>query len=128
MGIDGVDATIADQPDQVQGATRAGQADAEFAKRWEIEERSGTDALRYPDQVLHDDSARAEVEMADFAVAHLPGGQPDGKAARVEERARRRVPDLVPDRGPSEFDRVVSGVAAIAPAVEDDQCDRGGMV
>ena len=49
-------------------------------------------------QVLLDDRARAEVEVADLGVAHLPVGQPDGAAAGGQRRVRVALPERVEDR------------------------------
>ena len=60
--------------------------------------RAVVDRLADARQVLVDDAAGADVEVADLGVAHLPGGQADGRARRVERAVRVGRPEPVEDR------------------------------
>ena len=53
------------------------------AQRLVLEERAVLDRLVDPQQVLLDDRARAEVEVPDLGVAHLPLGQADRRPPGV---------------------------------------------
>ena len=128
MGVDGVDASVPDQTDQVEGAARAFEMGAKVQERPKPEEGAGSDAVRDSNQILHHDPARAEVQVADFAVPHLAVGEADRRAARLEERLRRAVPEPVPDGGPAQLDRVMRRLGSVAPAVQNDQRDRGLVV
>ena len=114
------------RPDQVQppaGARRAAAqaaSSASFSKK-----RAVGDRVVDPGQVLLDDRAGAEVEVADLGVAHLPVGQADVAAARPRAscadsapRARRR-----PGCRPARSALPGPGLGE-PPAVEDDQRDR----
>ena len=89
VAVVGVDAAGADQPDGVQPArllrTLAGREE-----RRPGEERAVGDRGVDPRQVLEDRAARAEVEVADLGVAHLPLGQPHGVLGRAQDRVRAR--------------------------------------
>ena len=76
-------------------------------------------------EVLLDDGACPEIEMADLGVAHLPVGQPDGAAARGQRRVRIALPERVEDRRVRQRDGVAGTVRRESPAIEDDEADRG---
>ena len=99
------------------------QRGAELDQRRELVELAALDALGDADQVLRHDAAGAEVEVAHLAVAHLALGEADGQPARVQESARVRVPEPVPDRGVGQLDRVALALGPVAPAVQNDQDD-----
>ena len=91
----GVDAAVGDQAEQVQAAARAAAgALAGGEQRLVLEEAAVGDGVVDPGQVLLDDRAGAEVEVADLGVAHLPLGQADvgalGGELGVRELAQRR--------------------------------------
>ena len=65
--------------------------------------------------------------MSDFAVADLPFGKADGESRCVEQRSRRPLPQAVPGRGIAQLDSVAYTARAEAPAVEDDETDRGAL-
>ena len=72
------------------------------------------------------DAAGADVEVADFAVAHLPVGQADEVAAGVNERVGILAQQAVVGRLAGERDGVGLGFGAVSPAVEDDEDERFG--
>ncbi len=113
-----VHAAVGDEADQVDalGARdRLGQA---------LTERAVGDGLVDAHQVLLDDGAGAEVEVADLRVAHLPGRQADGLAAGGQGRRVVGLPQLVEDGGVGERDGVARARLREAVAVEDDERDR----
>ena len=72
------------------------------------------------------DAAGADVEMADFAVAHLPFGQSDERAAGVNQRVGILAQQAVVGGLAGERDGVGLGFGAVSPAVEDDEDERFG--
>ena len=83
-----VDAAVGYEADQVD-ALGPGERRAQHRVRREL---AILDRLIDPGQVLHHDRAGAEVQMAHLGVAHLPLGQPDRAAGRVQLRVRIRRP------------------------------------
>ena len=87
-------------------------------------------ALEMRVKVLVNDAARAEVEVADLGVAHLPGGQPHILAAGAERAGGIGGLQVVVERGLGKHGGIgvafgVFGRIGIdAPAVADDEDDR----
>ena len=85
MLVVAVHAAIGNQPDKMQPSV------ARFRKglpqNFVPLQLAVRDRLVNPGQVLINDPARAEVEMADLGVSHLPCGQPDVLAARAQRSA-----------------------------------------
>ncbi len=75
--------------------------------------------------VHHRDAARAEVEVPDLAVAHLPDGQADVGPAGPDERVRPGGQRGEVRRG-GEPDRVGVALRAFSIAVEDAEDERAG--
>ena len=92
-----------------------------------LEERSVADRFADAHEVLHHDAAGAEVQVSDFAVAHLSLGKPDRAAGRLEQRPRVSRDERVPGRGVRQRDGVALALGAISPAVEHDEHDRAGV-
>src|SRR2546423_14845260 len=86
-------------------------------------EASVSDGRRDAYQILHHDAASAEIEVADFAVAHLPFGQIDAQPGRLEQGPRAPRPYGIPGRSGCECDCVAGSFGAITPAIEYDQRD-----
>ncbi len=80
-------------------------------------------------EVLHHHAARAEVQVADLAVAHLPFGQSDGEPRGVEQRSRacrsraRPTSACAPSRSRSPRARRGSP-SRRAPAKRPDVCSK----
>ncbi len=72
---------------------------------------------------LHD-AAGADVEVADFAVAHLPVGQSDEVVGGLDQRVGKFAQQLVVGGLARERDGVVGGFGAIAPSIEDGENER----
>ena len=70
------------------------------------------------------DAAGTDVEMADFAVAHLAFGQADKRAAGVDQSIRILAQQPVVGWLAGERDGVGFGFGAVSPAVEDDENER----
>ena len=71
-------------------------------------------------EVLIDDAARADIEVADFRVAHLPGGQAHGGLRSLDQRMRTVVPEMVEIRLAGTADRVVRISLAASETIEDE--------
>ncbi len=100
-----------------------------FARRQAMEERvvreEGPVLHRPVDahEVLVDDPPGAEVRVAHLGVPHLPLGEPDGEAARLDGGRRVLAQEGVHVGRPGERDGVRLALLADAPAVEDDEED-----
>ena len=121
--VERMHATRAEEADEVQRAARLPQVRAEFEERRQGVEVAALDGLGDADEVLRHHAAGAQVEVPDFAVAHLSFGKPDGEFARVEQRARMSAPQCLPVGRAGQCDRVSLAFRTIAPAVEHAQHD-----
>ena len=74
-------------------------------------------------EILVDDPPGADVEVADFRVAHLAFRKSDAELGRVDRRMRAGGEQLPPVGRIGARDRVVGRVLATAEAVEDQQHD-----
>ena len=72
---------------------------------------------------LHN-AARADVQVADFAVAHLPVGQADKMLRGADQRVGKLAQQLVVGGLAGQRNGVVGGFGAVAPSVEDGQNER----
>ena len=119
--VEGVDPSGTQQPDEMQRPAGLPQAGAQLYQRGKLIEFTCLDALGDADQILGDHPAGADVQVADLAVPHLAFGEADGKAAGVEQGARKASPEPVPDRGGSQLDGVSFALAPVPPAVQNHQ-------
>jgi hypothetical protein len=71
-------------------------------------------------EVLVEHPARADRQVPDLRVAHLPRRQPDGFAGCLQRRVRIAAPERVEDRRVRELDGVAGAGRRATPAVEDD--------
>ena len=90
-----------------------------------LEEGARRDVVVDPHEVLAHDAAGAQVGVPDLGVPHLPVGQADRPARRVELGVRIVCPEAVEDRRVGELDRVPRPRRRQAPAVEHDEADEG---
>ena len=74
------------------------------------------------------DASGTDVEMADFAVAHLSVGQADVVAAGLNQRVGIFAQQAVVVGLAGQGDGVGFGLGAVAPAVENDQHKRFGTL
>ena len=102
----------------------------EFDQRRIRRQRAVGDRLVDAGQFLVNDAARAEIQVADFAVAHLPGGQADVLARGAEPALRVGLVKVFVERELGEQRRVAfllgggGAFRADAPTVPDDKSDR----
>src|SRR5215468_7006902 len=86
-----MDTAVRDQPEQMcPFATRE-----RGLQDWAFEERAVLDRLVHAHEVLEQDPAGADRQVAYLRVAHLPGRQADCLPRRVERRVRVRAPEPV---------------------------------
>ena len=117
-----------DQAEQMAGAA------ARFELLDEIDERRRARDLAAGDrgadarQILHHHAAGADIEMADFGIAHLAVGQADVLAGGVQKAVRQALPQPVEGRRLGLADGVVRRVLAPAPAVQNDQHNRASLL
>ena len=71
-----------------------------------------------------DHAACANVEVADFAVAHLPGGQADKASAGMDQGVGKLGQQAIVVRLPRQRNRIGRGRRSITPAIEDDEDER----
>src|SRR6185312_8631086 len=89
-----------------------------------VEERAVLDRIVDPGQVLPHHGARAEVQVPDLRVAHLPLGQADRTPARCELGVAIAVPELVEHRRVRLRHRVAWARRREAEAVEHHETHR----
>ena len=122
----GVDAAIGDEADEMKGSAFLGGELAGAGERGVGEEAAVEDGGVDAGHVHADDPTGAEVQVADFAVAHLAVGQADEAVAGLEKRIREAVEKAVVDG----FAGLSNGVAvrdgAVAPTVENGENDGFG--
>ena len=114
-------AAVAHQPDQMQLASAAALHRVEQQRL--AEEFAAGDQLVDARDVHLDDAAGADIQVAHFAIAHLPFGQADVRAGGVNQRVGKILQQAVVIGFAGEGDGVALGFGAIAPAVEDGQHD-----
>ena len=85
------------------------------------EDRAVADGQVDAHQVLEQDAAGADREVADLRVAHLPRRQADRLTRGREARVRVRRPEVVEHRRRGQLDGVSGAGRGEAPAVEDDE-------
>ena len=96
---------------------------AEFLEHGELVELAPLDALGDAHEVLRDHATGAQVEVPDFAVAHLSDREPDGEFAGIEEGARVVVPQPVPGGRVRHRDGIALPLGPVSPAVEHHEHD-----
>ena len=116
-----VDAALRDEAEQVHVAAPLPRPLERPDERRVLEDRAVPDGQVDPHQILEQDAARADREVADLGVAHLPGGQADCLTRGGEARVRVRRPEIVEDRRRGQLDGVPGAGWSEAPAVEDDE-------
>ena len=111
------------QADEVAGAAARLELADQIDQRRRAGDLARRDGVGDAWQVLHDDAAGADVEMADLGVAHLAVRQADVVARGAQERARPRAPQTVEGRRPRLAHGVVGAILAPTPAIENNQHD-----
>ena len=116
-----VDAAVGDEADEVHVATaRRGTVKCP-EEGVVLEERAVLDRLAHAHEILEEQAARADREVADLRVAHLAVGKADRRARRGECRVWIPLPESVEHRRLGELDRVAGPRGRDPPPVEDDE-------
>ena len=89
---------------------------------WREKFAAGDELVDARDVHLHD-AAGADIQMADFAVAHLALGQADERAGGVDQRVGKILEQAVVIGFAREGDGVAFGFGAVAPAVKNGEDD-----
>ncbi len=121
-----VHAAVGDEPRDVQHTAPAASGRERRLQRGVARERPVGHRIADAHQVLGDDAPRADVEMPDLGVAHLPLGQPDGTAGGDQRGVRIALPERVEDGRPRERHGVPGPVGRETEAVEHDERDGSG--
>ena len=115
-------AAVAEQPHQMEMA--AAGALHRFDQQRVREELARRDHQVDARDVHVDDAAGADVQMADFAVAHLAFGQSDVRTGGVDQRVRIFAQQPIVDGLARGGNRIALDGGGEAPAVEDGQYER----
>ncbi len=116
-----VDAAVRYESEEVNVSPSFPRALEGAAKRGVLVERAVRDGQIDAHEVLEQDTTRADGEVADLRVAHLPVGKPDGAPGGGKGRAWEPFPQVVEDRRVGELDGVAGPGRGDSPAVEDDE-------
>ena len=84
-----------------------------------IEERTVLDRLVDAGEALVHHPAGAQVHMAHFGIAHLSVRQANLDTGGGKQGVRAVLPQPVPDGGGGSSYRVVGGIFAMSPAIQD---------
>src|SRR6202046_925281 len=117
-----MDAAVADKAEKVE-LTRA-TAFHGFEKQRLARKFAVGDELIDSRAVHVNDAAGPDIQVADFAVAHLSDGKTDSGTGRLDERIGKVLQDAVVVGLARESDGIAFGFGAVAPAVEDGEDDR----
>jgi hypothetical protein len=116
-----VNAAIGDQTDQMQGATRlAGVLEAGLDLFVVLERVVGHHAVNARNVHLHN-AARANVQVAHFAVAHLPARQTDKLFRCLDQRVGIFAQKRVVGGLCGQCNGVVFSLRTISPSIEDGE-------
>ena len=95
---------------------------ASSEQRLALEFAAGDELVNAGDVHVHD-AAGADIQMADFAIAHLSFGEADSGSGGVNERVGKFAEEAIVIWFARKGDRIAGGFGAIAPAVEDGEDD-----
>src|SRR5438067_1799349 len=108
---------VGDEPEQMHVLPALERA----AKRLVLEEPAGLDRVVHTHEILEQDAARPDRQVADLRVSHLRFRESDGRARGDERRVRTVPPEPVEHRRLGELDRVAGAGRRDPPPVEDDE-------
>lgn len=119
-----VHAAVGDESEEVEGAVALSRKLDGAGENGIGEEGAVLDGGIDTGDVHADDASGTEVEMADFAVAHLAVGKSDVVVAGADEGVGVGGQELVVGGLAGERDSVAVSLRAVAPAVEDGEDNR----
>ena len=111
-----VNATVRDEAEEMDVPSPLARACERGYERLVLRERTVRDRVVHALEVLEKHAARADREVTDLRVAHLPGRKPDRLTRRSERRVRVPRPERVEDRRLRELDGVPRARAARVPS------------
>src|SRR3954470_5317976 len=91
------------------------------AQRRVVDQGAVGDRLVDTHQVLVEPPARADRQVADLGVPHLPGREPGGLARRLDRRVRVLGPETVEHGRLRQVDGISWTGGRAAPSVQDDE-------
>ena len=116
-----VDAAVGDEPEQVDVRAALLRALEGPHERRVLEQLTAFDRDIDTHQVLEEDTARSDRQVADLRVAHLPRREADRLARGLQARVRELGPEPVEHRGVRQLDCIARPGRRAAPPVQDDQ-------
>src|SRR5262249_9389112 len=118
-----VDPSRRDEPEQMDVDVTLARAAERGEEHVVLEERAVRNRAIDSLEILQQDAARPEREVADLRVAHLTRRKADGRSRSLEGRVGITLPQRVEYRRVGEFDCVPRPGRRQPPPVEDDQYD-----
>ena len=112
-----------EQAHHVQGAAARIHRRARRIQFAVVEEAGVLDRRVHAGQVLVNDAAGTQVHVPDFGIAHLPVRQAHMTAFGMDQRMRRGGQQSVPVGQLGLGQRIVFGLVAMPPAIQDQQDD-----
>src|SRR5512132_4680726 len=116
-----MDAAVRDEPEQVDVGATLLRSLERSDERGVLEERPIRDRAVHALEVLVENAAGADRQMADLRVAHLAVRQPDRLTGGLERRVRVSRPEGVEHRRLGQLDRIPRAGGRDAPPIEDDE-------
>ncbi len=117
----GVHASGGDEAEQVHGTAPRRRPAERAAKHLVLQEGAVADGGVHALQVLEEDAAGADREMAHLRVAHLSVREPDGLPGGPQLRVRIACAELVEDGCARQLDCVSRPGRGDTPSVQDDE-------
>ena len=121
MSLIGMHATVGNQTKEVKLAATGARVLHRVQQNGILKEVSVLDHQLDARGIHVHNSTRADIQMSDFAVAHLTIRQPDIRAAGLNQRVGILAQQAVVNRLAGERDGVGFGFGSVSPAVEDDE-------
>src|ERR1041385_8479308 len=117
MGVERVDPAVPDSLEKMQRPAGSSQPGPELEERRQAEEVALGNTRGDAHDVLRHHAAGAQIEMSDFAVAHLSFRESYGEPAGVEQSVGERIPQAMPHGRAPELDGIAVLLLAISPAI-----------
>jgi hypothetical protein len=117
-------AAIGDEPEQMQFAPADAGIFHPFNEHGMREELTILNHQVNARDIHMHNAPGADIQMPDFAVAHLPFGQSDERPTGVNQRVRIFAQQTVVDRFAREGDSICFGFGPVSPAVKNNENER----
>ena len=116
---------IGAEAEQMQRAPSLLGPFCQLLQRWGVSELIAAHRVANSHQLLADDAARTDGQVAHFRVAHLLIGQSHVGAAGLNQGVRIGMPEGIHHRRAALLDGVVLACLPVAPAIKNRENDRG---